>query len=93
MNWDESKEVNLEQVEIKKDNYELEEVNFILDKTYVAGSNTYKAILSNINSLKCEIINIKVIFNKLFDTYKDADFEKKKVLLIIYTVLSLWDIN
>ncbi len=93
MNWDESKEVNLEQVEIKKDNYELEEVNFILDKTYIAGSNTYKAILSNINNLKCEIINNKEILNKIFDTYKNADVETKKVLLIIYTVLSLWDIN
>ena len=93
MNWDESEEVNLEQVEIEKDNYELTEVNFILDKTYIAGSNTYKAILSNINNLKCEIINNKEILNKLFDAYKNTDNEIKKVLLIIYTVLSLWDIN
>ena len=69
MNWDESTEVNLEQVEIKKDNYELEEVNFILDKTYIAGSNTYKAILSNMENNQ-ELLNqlkqsIDIIINAL----------------------------
>lgn len=93
MNWDDSKEVKLEQVEVKNDNYELTKVDFILDKTYIAGSNTYKAILSNINNLKCEIINNKEILNKLYEVYKNADTETKKVLLIIYTVLCLWDIN
>lgn len=93
MNWEDSKEVDLEQVEINEENYEIENASSIFNDIYMPTSNSYKAVLSNINLLKCELINDKSILKRLFNSYKKSDIEGKRVLLIIYTLLSLWDIN
>lgn len=93
INWDEAFEIDLEKVDVCKDNYELEYVKEFFDEKFSATSSSYKAILSNINKLKCEIINDKDVLSKLFESYSKADNEGKKVLLNIFIILSLWDVN
>lgn len=92
-NWDDSVEVELDSLNIHNENYRINNAKEFINKNDISKANIYKAILANINDLKCQIINDKELLNNLFDSYKDVDNESKIALLNIYILLCLWDVN
>ncbi len=90
MNWEDSKEVELEQIIFNNNHYEVKNIEEVLQ---VEDNASYMSILSNINNLKCDLINDKESLKKLFDFYQREDEEGKKTLIVLYILLSLWDVN
>lgn len=93
LNWNESGEIQITPTHLKKENPSIsfEDVYDSLFKHPDIPIEYLKLLLIDLNTRKCALLHDKKLMIALFASYHQANDEKKIILLIIFSMISLVD--